>query len=457
MRSEIIIAGAGHGGLITSIKLAKKGYNVHIFEKKKRIEDISWDWCDIFDINVFNRINLPKPDKSLYDIPINSYFVSPDEKHELFIKLPEEKRGISMDRKILINYLIKLAEDAGVHIHLNEKINAPIIKENKIVGIKLKTSEVKGDLIIDSAGIKTPIRTQLPENYGLRKSLKRGEIFYTYRAYFNKLNNDSYVKIYLGYDYKPGISWVNASIEWVDVLIGQIDPFRINQLEALINSLKHKHITIGDKLLRGGKIAEIPIRRTAPMLVGDNYAVIGDAAFMATPMSGSGIANSMIAGDILANTIIKDDENYSEKYTISKLWPYQVKYYQEIGCNMGFIEIFKNFIMGLKNLNGINFLFDKNIITASDIISSLEGEDLNLKFFDILGRGIRGLKKFGLVLQLVKALNKAEKVRNHFFNIPEKYMREKVNKWIMKGELFFLDFYKKMEINSEELSNLGNT
>jgi phytoene dehydrogenase-like protein len=31
MKSEIVIGGAGHGGLIASIKLAEKGYNVHIF------------------------------------------------------------------------------------------------------------------------------------------------------------------------------------------------------------------------------------------------------------------------------------------------------------------------------------------------------------------------------------------------------------------------------------------
>ncbi|TFF99061.1 MAG: hypothetical protein EU540_07300, partial [Promethearchaeota archaeon] len=210
MKSEIIVAGAGHGGLITSIKLAKKGYDVHIFERKKNIEDLSWDWCDIFDFNVFDRIKLPKPDNSLYEIPINIQFVSPDEKHELFIDLPVEKRGISMERKILIKFLIEFAKDAGVNIHLNERVDKPVIKEKKIIGLKLKTSEVKGDLIIDSAGINTPIRTQLPENYGLNESLKRGEVFHTYRAYYNKLASDSYFKVCLGYNYKRGISWVNT-------------------------------------------------------------------------------------------------------------------------------------------------------------------------------------------------------------------------------------------------------
>ena len=445
MRSEIIVAGAGHGGLITSIKLAKKGYNVHIFERKKNIEDISWDWCDVFDINVFERIKLPKPDKSLYDIPINSYFVSPDEKHELYIDLPVEKRGISMDRRNLIKYLIEFAKDAGVNIHLNEKVDTPIIKEKKIIGLKLKTSEVKGDLIIDSAGINTPIRTQLPESYGLNKSMKRGEIFYTYRAYYNKLAGDSYVKVYLGYDYKPGICWVNTSNGCADVLIGYIDHFTKEELNEQINSLKLKHSTIGNELLRGGIIADIPIRRTAPMLVGDNYAVIGDAAFMATPMSGSGIANSMIAGDILANTIINSEGNFGERFNISKLWPYQVKYYQEIGCNMAFVEVIKNFIIGLKNLQGIDFLFDKKIITASDIRSSLEGNELKIKVFDLLRRGIRGLKKFRIVLQLAKALNNGDKAREHFFNIPEIYDYKEVNNWIMKGNRFFTEFYKKME------------
>ncbi|MFX0070347.1 MAG: NAD(P)/FAD-dependent oxidoreductase [Candidatus Hermodarchaeota archaeon] len=446
MKSEIVIGGAGHGGLITSIKLAKKGYNVHIFERKKHIEDISWDWCDIFDINVFDRIALPRPDKSFYKIPINRYFVSPNEKQELFIDLPIDKRGISMERKDLIRYLIEFAEDAGVNIHLNEKIIGPIIKDNKIIGLKLKASEIKGDLIIDSAGINTPIRSQLPETLGFKESMKRGEVFYTYRAYYNKVRNEPYAKVYLGYDYKPGITWVDTSNGCVDVLIGSIDCYTKDELDKLINSLKFKHSTIGNKLLRGGLIADIPIRRTASLLVADNYALIGDAAFMATPMSGSGIANSMIAGDILAKTVIEMDEPYNEKYSISNLWPYQVEYYQEIGCNMAFIEIIKNFIIG--NLNGIDFLFNKRIITKSDITASLEGNEVKIKFFDLLGRGFRGLKKFGLIIKLAKALNYGDKARNHFFNIPKNYNHDEVKNWIMKGEQFFAEFYKNMEVIS---------
>ncbi|TFG23438.1 MAG: NAD(P)/FAD-dependent oxidoreductase [Promethearchaeota archaeon] len=445
MKSEIIVAGAGHGGLITSIKLAKKGYDVHIFERKKNIEDLSWDWCDIFDYNVFDRIKLPKPDNSLYEIPINIQFVSPDEKHELFIDLPVEKRGISMERKILIKFLIEFAKDAGVNIHLNERVDKPVIKEKKIIGLKLKTSEVKGDLIIDSAGINTPIRTQLPENYGLNESLKRGEVFHTYRAYYNKLASDSYFKVCLGYNYKRGISWVNTSEEYVDVLIGYIDHFTKEELNELINSLKFKHSAIGNELLRGGIIEDIPIRRTAPMLVGDNYAVIGDAAFMATPISGSGIANSMIAGDILSNTIINIEGNTNERYDISKLWPYQVNYYQEIGCNMAFIEVIRNFMIGLKNLGGIDFLFEKKIITASDITSSLQGNEVKIKLSDLLRRGFRGLKKFRIVLQLAKALSNGEKARKHFFNIPEIYDNKEVKNWSIKGNRFFTKFYKKME------------
>ena len=36
MKTEIIVVGAGHGGLIAAAKLAKKGFKVQIFEKNNK-------------------------------------------------------------------------------------------------------------------------------------------------------------------------------------------------------------------------------------------------------------------------------------------------------------------------------------------------------------------------------------------------------------------------------------
>lgn len=52
MSKKIVVAGAGHGGVIAAAKLAKEGFDVTVYEKKKR-ENIGHDWEDRFDFGQF--------------------------------------------------------------------------------------------------------------------------------------------------------------------------------------------------------------------------------------------------------------------------------------------------------------------------------------------------------------------------------------------------------------------
>ena len=156
MKTEIIVVGAGHGGLIAAAKLAKKGFKVQIFEKNT-IDNLSWDWGDAFVPDVFEQIGLPMPDSSLYSRHRSSIFSCPNEKHHLNISIPLEKQNIFMERRILAKMLVDRALNAGVEINFNSEIKKPLIKENKIIGVCSKDLEINGDLVIDYSGLNTPI------------------------------------------------------------------------------------------------------------------------------------------------------------------------------------------------------------------------------------------------------------------------------------------------------------
>jgi len=443
MKTEIIVVGAGHGGLIAAAKLAKNGFKVQIFEKNN-LDNLSWDWGDAFVPDVFDRLGMPMPDSSLYSRHGTSKFSCPNEKFQLNTSVPLEKQNIFMERRILAKLLLDLALDAGAEINFNTKITKPLIKENEIIGVSTKDLEVEGDLVIDSAGINTPIRDQLPENYGIFHEFKRGEQFYTYRGYFDKLVQDSYFHVHLGYKYKRGIAWVNTFEEYADVLLGCIDPFKDGEIEVLTEDLRTMHPAIGKSLLRGGQVVLIPIRRTSPLLVGKNYALVGDAAFMTVPLIGSGIAYSMIAGDILAETVINAKEEFNGLYDASTLWPYQRQYYKEIGGDTAFIEMIKDFLISVDDFSDLDFLFEKRILKSSDVESATGGAEFKLKFSDLMGRAFRGRSRIGLLLDLSKKLRSGAKAKKHFQNIPEEYDEKKVSKWIEKGEQFYEPFYSKL-------------
>jgi len=444
VKTEIVIVGAGHGGLSAAAKLAKNGFEVQVFEKNN-VDNLSWDWGDAFVPDVFERIGMSMPDSSLYSRHGSSRFSCPNEKFQLNTSVPLEKQNLFMERRILAKLLVDRALDAGSEINFNTKISEPIIKENEIIGVSTKDLEVEGDLIIDSAGINTPIRDQLPENYGMRHEFKRGEQFYTYRAYFDKLVEDPYFHVHLGYKYKRGIAWVNTFEEYADVLLGCIDSFKEGEIEALTEDLRSMHPAIGKNLLRGGQVALIPIRRTAPLLVGKNYALVGDAAFMTVPLIGSGIAYSMIAGDILADIVINAKEKFNSVYDTSTLWPYQRQYYKEIGGDTAFIEMIKDFLISVDDFGNLDFLFEKQILKSSDVESATGGAEFKLKFSDLMGRAYRGRSRIGLLLDLSKKLRNGAKAKKHFQNIPEQYDEKKVSKWIDKCERFYEPFYTKLE------------
>ena len=57
---KIIVAGAGHGGLAAAAELAKAGYDVSVYEAKKRNE-LGHDWEDRFSFDLL--LSAVKADK----------------------------------------------------------------------------------------------------------------------------------------------------------------------------------------------------------------------------------------------------------------------------------------------------------------------------------------------------------------------------------------------------------
>lgn len=444
MRTEFVVVGAGHGGLVAGAKLAKRGFEVICIEKNNR-DNLSWDWKDCFDFEVFDRIDIPKPDPTEYVVPENFRFFSPNEKYSIPIDVLPEKREKSMERRVLLEKLVNHAIECGVEFQFSQEVSGPIIERGKILGIKVGEENYYADMIIDSAGFSTPIRPNLPQAYKIPKKLTTGEYFHTYRGYFNKKRDKSFWDIIIGYQDKRGIAWINTSENVADILIGSIYPFERDEINDLLENLRFKYPIIGDELLRGGQVEIIPIRRPLEKLVGNNYAVVGDAACMTNPINGAGIANAIFAGDILANTIINGHESSEDPYTTENLWPYQVEYNREKGAEQGNIEILKNFLITMDNFDNIDFLFKNEILSPRDLEASILGQEMKLGFIETIKRALRGITRIGLLLELSNTLKKAKKVRDHYLDTPWSYNKADYSEWKKKLDKYFKPFYKKLQ------------
>lgn len=422
--TKIIVAGAGHGGLIAAARLAKAGFEVEILERKQK-EELGYDWEDrfTFDVLLDATENTVLPDGS-WRYRGDCEFVSPSKRTEVKIKYNDETRQKVMWRKPLIEMLVAYAEKNGVVFRFGTEIIAPIIKAERVVGIKTSEGERYCDLVIDAAGVSSALRTNLPDSFGIEKEVRRGDVFYAYRAYFDLKYNEKRefpFEVYLYHEREQGLSWFLTNDEDADILIGRIDPLTDKKVAEQLSLFRKNHPWCGENVLHGGNYGIIPVRRPLAVMVADGYAAVGDSAFMTTPMNGMGIDLSLNAGLILAKTVIEDE---TKEYKKETLWNYNRDFHKLFGGDTAKNEGLKNALLSLPP-EGVDFLFDNAVIQSADLAGA--GRNTNLKA--LLGKFVRGMKNPKYFFAIIKGLIKGAKASKTYKRAPEKFDRKKIELW----------------------------
>ena len=161
-----------------------------------------------------------------------------------------------------------------------------------------------------------------------------------------------------------------------------------------------------------------------PMMVCDSYAAIGDSAGMTIPLIGSGIANSIKAGKILADVIEECGGDYSRK----NLWQYEYRYFNEIGKDLVLLDIVRRVIISVKG-EDVDFMLNNKILTSSDIaMASGGGFDLNVPA--LAKKGAKLLKNLALVAGTVPKVLGVLKIKKVCDSMPIEYDEKKVSEWI---------------------------
>lgn len=429
MGKKILVAGAGHGGIIAAAHLAKNGYDVTVYEQKQR-DELGYDWFDAIDPKVFDEVGLPHLEDGSFERNGDMMFYNPALSAPLLV--PSNGNGSAkLERKFIYDTIIKFAEDNGVKFVYGVTILSPVMEGLRVTGVNTTEGQLKADLVIDACGINSPVRSNLPVACDVDRTYDYGDCFYAYRAYYNKLEDqpapECDYEIYLVHMGEKGISWNVTEKDSVDVLIGKLEPFTEERREEILDEMRKHNPQIGTEIVRGGgDVCQIPIANPLPVMVCDGYAAVGDSAYMTLPMTGSGIVASFRAGKILAETVIKDTE---ETYSAKALWEYNYKYVSHYGAAFASIGILKNVMISLPT-DGLDFLFDKQIITQDDLnFGRAKDDSSSIGFADIMSRAARGITKLPVLLRTAGGLSKGSNAKEVYKAIPKEYDPVAIRKW----------------------------
>ncbi|MBR4728097.1 MAG: FAD-dependent monooxygenase [Clostridia bacterium] len=426
---RILVAGAGHGGLVAAAKLAKQGFDVTVIEKEARAA-LGHDWEDRFTFSLMNDLLGIRE----CDFPAGSWrvrgdcaFISPAKRKRVEIFYDEAQAQRVMWRKPLIGMLLDAAQTAGVKFRFETPVLGPITEGTRVTGLRTQAGDLEAALVIDAAGVFSPVRMSLPAACEIEQSPQRGDLFYAWRGYFNKTVETMPrcpFEVSLYHEGEQGLSWCCTNPDSVDLLIGRIDPLTDEKVRVQIGNYKKDHPWIGDQLLHGGQYGLIPVRRPLTLLVADGYAAVGDSAFMTTPMNGMGIDLSMQAGALLAETVAA---NAGQPMTAAVLWTYNRRYHIEYGAAASKNAGLKNALLSLPSA-GVDFLFEQSVIQAAD----LAGAGKNMQLGALLGKFVRGMKNPPWFFAVLRGLIKGGKAAGFYAAPPQDFDRAAIRAWDAK-------------------------
>ena len=431
---NILVAGAGHGGLSAALTLAKNGYSVTVIEKSSR-EDIGHDWHDAMDIPAFRFADIPVPPEECFTRGLSMCYYNPKKTATITTDAGpglSVSNCITIDRKFLISYLIELCEAQGVSFIFDTEILKALTDGTRVTGIctvkDSKEENYYADMIIDSAGMNSPVRLTLPDEFGIQKEFPLEDTFEIYRAYYENTQQYFTSPHYCVYFFnckKPGLDWVITEENYIDVLIGKFGSLSKEEIDASLEDIRENYPGIGTEPIRGGVVAKIPLSKTLPLLVADNFAIIGDSAGMTVPLNGSGIDLSLQAGKLLATAIMAAEK---VGYKKEALWQYQYRYFTLFGNALVPISILRRF-MSVLSAEHIDFFLEKGLLTATEIgMAGGNFSAINVPY--IIDKMITAAPLIKLLPKLVKAVKTLPLLPAAISGMPKEYNEEKVRKWI---------------------------
>ncbi|WP_460125225.1 digeranylgeranylglycerophospholipid reductase [Stetteria hydrogenophila] len=447
---DVVIVGLGPAGASLAWFLRKSGLRV------AGVDLVDWDglWgkpCgDAIGAHHFDETGLPHPRGEEVRQAVEGIDIySPSEK----VRLRVRGKGYVIDRNKLGRRLVREALDAGVDIHLNSRVTAPIIEDGRLAGVRAvgpggDAIEYRARVVVDASGSSGVVRRRLPEDWPAREELKKVDANIAYREVVEldyEIEEPEYIRIYVNQEIAPGGYWWFFPEGRTAANIGLgVQGGRGYPNPSLIyreKLLKRPEVRPVKVLRAGGSI--VPTRRPANTLVWDNFVGIGDNSFTVNPVHGGGMGYAIFAAHKASKAILEAFEKGD--FTARGLWGLNLAYMRTIGAKQAGLDIFRIFLQELSN-DDIEYGLRHGIMRAEDAYeTSVTGElKANLGVLDKVARLIKALGRPSLLPRLVKVAEYMSRARRLYLEYPED--PEDLPRWVARVEELYAEFKRAIGV-----------
>lgn len=340
MKAKIAIIGMGQGGMVAAIKLAAAGAEVTVYERRPEGQ-VSYAWRDDIRLDIFTKVGLPTPSQDIYVQKPNWLFVAPDWKGSLAVPMLKPMEEVSISRRGLNEYFVRLATEAGATCLFGQAVSDLWIEDERVVGIVVNGTPVAYDLVVDASGMTSPFRGQLPARFGVQAQPADSDVLVGHRAFFNHAEGAQTFdpSIHCTMSVRPegweGIAWCNDDPDGdTDVLIARMGSLSAEDIKSMLSVFRQHHAILGDTLLHSQTVP-ICLRKGIARPVADGYVALGDSAFMTIPIMGSGIEASMQGGQIFADYL---SAQAKPDFSAAGMWGFYVEYMRVLGRDFAMLD-----------------------------------------------------------------------------------------------------------------------
>jgi len=326
---DVAIIGAGPAGCSCALNLAKSNLKIAIFDKESfprrkvcggALSDRAMNVLKRMDkkLDFFQRFHQELKKNPSYGVRL---FINDKDNIPFSFKSQSinEVPGYICVRSDFDNFLYKeLGYHKNITIFVQTKVT-DITNTGKCINIKSENHSLNAKFIIGADGANSLVA----KNLSSVSSGKHLKVNYGMSAHYKKISGfheDNLIDLYFLADLLPGYFWIfQLPDEIVNVGI-MISPNTLKKQKLSIKELLNKVINdqpVIAKRLENAEIIDEPKGWTLPLssnlfsnnndqfISGNNYILIGDAASLIDPLSGEGIGNALLSGEVAADAILK--------------------------------------------------------------------------------------------------------------------------------------------------------